>query len=71
MPKTKTELRWENKGQRDVNWPKKNIKILNYKYLIKNHVHWNRNIYIYIYKCNQLVSIFTSLLQISKIKNNK
>ena len=31
MPKIKTELRWENKVQRDVNWANKNIKILNYK----------------------------------------
>jgi len=30
LPKTKTKLKWENKGQRDVNWAK-NRKILNYK----------------------------------------
>ena len=34
MSKTKTKLKWENKAQRDVNWAKKNRKILNYKWSI-------------------------------------
>jgi len=35
LPKTKTQLKWENKGQRDANWAKKNRKILNYKCSIR------------------------------------